>query len=69
MPGAAVVDEPRSDDIPPQLSLQNVQDHSDLGTQVITFLGEPIAFLDLSLFTNFPEDTDDGLELIFGNNW
>ena len=59
MPGATAVDEPRSDDIPPQLSLQNVRVYLDLGTQVIIFLGWPDAFSDLSLFNNFPEDTDD----------
>ena len=68
MPGAAVVDEPRSDDIPPQLSLQNVRDHSDLGTQVIIFLGCPDAFSDLLSFNDFLEDTDDGLEANLGNH-
>ena len=68
MPEASVVYEPRSDDIPPQLSLQNVRVYLDLGTQVNIFLGCPDAFSDLSLFNNFSEDTDDGLEANLGNH-
>ena len=68
MSGAAVVDEPRSDDIPLQLSLQNVRVYLDLGTQVIIFLGCPDAFSGLLSFKDFSEDTDDGLEAILGNH-
>ena len=47
MPGAAAVDIPRTNDIPPQLSLQNERNHLDLGTQVITVMGFLFTFSDL----------------------
>ena len=68
MLGAADVDEPRSDDITPQLSLQDVRVYLDLGTQVNIFLGCPDAFSNLALFNNFSKDIDDGLEAILGNH-